>query len=62
MLSPRKRAGNYEKPSHIWKPTRVPGRIGFFVSAKRKFADALERVGETGEANAQHESAMALAR
>jgi hypothetical protein len=41
---------------------RSPGRVGFLVSAKRKFADALEKAGETGEAEAQRESALALAR
>jgi hypothetical protein len=39
-----------------------PGRVGFLVSAKRKLADALEKAGEIGEAEAQRQSAIALAR
>jgi hypothetical protein len=39
-----------------------PGRAGFAVSAKRKFADALQLAGRIDEAKMQREEAIALAR
>jgi hypothetical protein len=39
-----------------------PGRVGFVVSAKRKYADALERAGRRDEAQAQQNEAAALAK